>query len=42
MAEYEAQTGKQAKDWIKERFANLGITGPMADDGKTKKTGFRD
>ncbi|ORX38373.1 hypothetical protein BD324DRAFT_620609 [Kockovaella imperatae] len=40
--EYEAAYGKPAKDWIKERLISLGIEGPAADDGKTKKGGFRD
>jgi len=39
---YEQQYGKQAKDWLKERFARLNIDGPAKDDGKTKKGGFRD
>lgn len=42
VAEYESQTGKQASDWLKERFIKLGITGPAKDDGKTKNGGFRD
>ncbi|WVQ95045.1 hypothetical protein IAU59_002137 [Kwoniella sp. CBS 9459] len=40
--EYEAQTGKQAKDWLEERHRSLGITPPARDDGKGKKRQFRD
>jgi sulfonate dioxygenase len=40
--EYEAETGKVAKDWLKDRFERLGIDGPAKDDGKTKSKGFRD
>ncbi|ORY35501.1 hypothetical protein BCR39DRAFT_567766 [Naematelia encephala] len=40
--EYEKATGKEAKDWIKERFRALGIDGPAGDDGKTRPKGFRD
>lgn len=40
--EYEEATGKKAGDWIQERFAKLGISGPKGDDGKTVKGGFRD
>ena len=39
---YEEQYGKQAKDWLKERFAQLNIDGPAKDDGKMKNGGFRD
>ncbi|OCF31548.1 alpha-ketoglutarate catabolism dioxygenase [Kwoniella heveanensis BCC8398] len=40
--EYEAQTGKEAKDWLEERHRSLGITPPARDDGKGKKRQFRD
>jgi hypothetical protein len=42
VAEYEAETGKEAKDWLQDRFERLGISGPTADDGKTKSKAFRD
>ncbi|RSH82249.1 hypothetical protein EHS25_005959 [Saitozyma podzolica] len=42
VAEYEAETGKEAKDWLQDRFERLGISGPKADDGKTKSKAFRD
>ena len=42
VSDYEAQYGKPAKDWLKERFAKLNIDGPAQDDGKMKNGGFRD
>lgn len=40
--EYEEQYGREAKDWIKERYAKLGIAPPAGDDGRTKAKAFRD
>lgn len=40
--EYEDKTGKKAVDWIEERYAKLGISGPKRDEGKTLNGGFRD
>lgn len=40
--QYEAQTGKKAIDYIEERYALLGISGPKSDEGKTLAGGFRD
>lgn len=42
MQEYEAATGKKAVDYLEERYAKLGISGPRRDDGKTLAGGFRD
>jgi sulfonate dioxygenase len=41
VAEYEASTGKNAKDWLKERYRSLGIE-EASDVGKTKTGGYND
>ncbi|KAK4685414.1 sulfonate dioxygenase, partial [Tremellales sp. Uapishka_1] len=39
--EYEAKTGKKAKDWLEERHKSLGIK-DVVDKGESKVKGYRD
>jgi sulfonate dioxygenase len=40
--DYESQYGLKAKDWIQERYKNLGIEAPAIDDGSSRAKAFRD
>ena len=40
--EYEEATGKEAKDWQKDRWERMGIIPPKADDGKGSSKGYKD